>query len=109
MRPELTRDHIRVAYNILKEERRAQVALAKILSGARFKYYLNGVLVPTKCPNKFGRIECNQRDSFDHLLKRYKLRAKLETGENSIGFLVSMKRRAILPLNKRARPMYRHP
>ena len=108
-RLELTRELVRIAYTILKEERRAQVTLAKILSGTRFKYYLNGVLVPTRCPNKFGRGECNQCDSFDHLLRCYGLRKKFKKGADSVKFLILMARRAIPPLNKRTRPMYIHP
>ena len=79
---ELTREIVRAAFTILQGERSAQVTLAAILSGTRFRCCLNGVLVPVKCPNRRGGAPCGAADSFTHLLRCYRLQKKPRWGPN---------------------------
>ena len=106
IRLELTRELVRAALTMLQEERPAQVTLTKILSGARFKYLLDGVLVPTRCPNKYRGTDCGLEDSFDHLLSCYKLRSRIKKGAQVIGFLLLMARRARPPPPGLTRPLH---
>ena len=109
MNLELARELVRSALTILQGERLAQVTLAKILSGARFGYYLNGVLVPTQCPNTYRRVRGGRVDSFAHLLRCSGLQNKIKEGPASVDFLLLMARRTIPPMPRQARPAHIHP
>ena len=106
VRLELARELERAALTILQGERRAQVTLGEILSGARFKYYLNGILVSVQCPNQHRGTTCGAPDSFDHLLRCYRQQNKLQKGLKSINFLLLMARRAIPPTLMPAKPIH---
>ena len=84
------------AFRILRGNHAAQITLATILCGTRFKYPYKGLLIPTECTNKRGGTEtCGEEDSLDHLITCYRLRKRWGAGVNSIRVMVTMARRAI--------------
>ena len=93
----LTRGHIAEAMSRLKHSHPAQITLASILCGTRFKFAFQGVLIPTECPNGWGRKEdelCGEEDSFEHLISCHGLRKYIESGPYIVDFLVRMAKRA---------------
>ena len=84
-----------MAMSILREERGAQATLTSILGATRFKTYFYGVLVPTRCPHTWGRVACGMKDSYEYLLKCYKLENEVKKGHESLAFLVKMARKAM--------------
>ena len=95
---ELQRSHKKEAFRVLRHEHQAQITLATILCGTRFKHPFQGILIPTECQNtwrKRGEEMCGEEDSLEHLLKCYGLERHLKKGAESIAFLVKMGRRAI--------------
>ena len=87
----LTRAVVREAMRDLKEERAAQVALATILGGTRFRVFHNNRRLATRC-GKCRHIE----DSFEHLIRCYDLQAEYRVGAQSVDFLTKMARKAVL-------------
>ena len=57
--------------SLLRDERGAQVILAAILGGTRFKYFFHKVLAPAACPDVVNGRVCWSVDSFSHLLYGY--------------------------------------
>ena len=89
----LTREVVAAALAVLQSDHAAQVNLLSILGGTRFKYAIHGVLVPTRCPNKrYGR-QCDQEDSYEHLLRCYALSTEERPGVAAVDFLVTMAKR----------------
>ena len=109
VQPDLTKPCRKAAVAMLGNGRPAGGTLAKILRGARFKFFLNGILVSTVCLNNHKGKECGSIDSFLHLLRRYGLLKKLRTGVEPIYFLLPAARRPIPPLPRRARPFHIEP
>lgn len=66
---EPTRELVRTALSILRVRRPAQVALITKLCGARFKHYVHGVLVLTRCARDRLGGRCGKPGFFDHLLR----------------------------------------
>ena len=97
---EISREMIRAALAELRENHRAQINLLNILSGTRFKYPFQGILVPTCCQNVVRGVECGGEDSFEHILSCYSLEIPEERGPKCIDFLVSM---AVKTLTERLR------
>ena len=95
---ELQRSHIEEAFRVPRHEHQAQITLATILCGTRFKHPVQGILIPTERQNtwrKGGGEMCGQEDSMERLLKCCGLERHLKKGAESITFLVKMGRRAI--------------
>ena len=89
------RSFIKEAFRQLRGEHPAQIALATILCGTRFKYPFQEILIPTECPNKRNRsLACGKEDSLEHLIKCYGLAKRYGTGVASIAFMVKVARRA---------------
>ena len=87
------REEVAAALAVLQSDHAAQVNLLSILGGARFKYAIHGVLVPTRCPNKkYGR-QCNREDSYEHLLRCYALSTEERPGIAAVDFLVTLAKR----------------
>ena len=105
----LTREIIASALSRLRMRHEEQVNLLSILCGTRFKYYFQGMLVPTWCPNTFRGEVCAKNDSFNHLVHCYGLRKHLKTGPDAIDFLVMMAKRTKPPNPRRPRPRYIEP
>ena len=78
VRLELTRELVRAAFTIFRGEKLVQLALANVLSSARFRYRPDGVLVPVRCPSKHKGAPYGATDSFDHLLRCCPLQNKLQ-------------------------------
>ena len=90
---DLTREIVREAFTVLRGERHLQVGLAQILGATRYKVLTEGKVYHVKCPKTY----CFERDSFSHMLQRYDLTKEVETGAESVPFLVKMARRAAIP------------
>ena len=103
----LTREIIQEALSKLRMKHSAQVNLLSIVCGTRYKYYHQGLLLPTQCPNKHNRVRtCGITDTFDHMLNCYSLRSHLKTGPEAVGFLVMMAKRTQAEGGKRPQPRY---
>ena len=95
---ELTRGHVKEAMRVLKHNHEAQVTLASILCGTRFKHAFQSVLVPTECPNKKRRkdgLMCGAEDSFEHLVKCHGLQKFKDEKPYVVDLLVRMAKRSI--------------
>ena len=96
MRLKLERSFIKEAFRQLRGEHPAQITLATIPCGTRFKYPFQGLLLPTECPNKRrSDLACGAEDSLEHLIACYGLKKHVGTGVASIEFMVKMARRAV--------------
>lgn len=103
---ELTREIVQVTMTLLRHRRDAQVTLASVLGGTRFKHAIHGVLVPTRCPHsRYGAV-CGREDSFEHLLDCYNLRSQLRKGVEAIDFLVKLAKTVISATPGRSVPLY---
>ena len=81
---------------VLKGNHPAQITLASILCGARFKYAFQGMLIPTECPNKKkDGVQCGQEDSLEHLIKCHGLSKYKEEEPYVVDLMVKMAKRAI--------------
>ena len=105
----LTREIIASALPRLRMGHEEQVNLISILCGTRFKYYSQGMLVLTWCPNTFRGEVCARNDSFNHLVNCYGLKQHLKTGPDAAGFLALMAKRTKPPNPRRPRPRYIEP
>ena len=89
----LTREVVREAFTVLRGERHLQVGLAQILGATRYKVLTEGKVYHVKCPKTY----CFEKDSFAHMLQCYNLAEEVETGTESVPFLVKMARRTAIP------------
>ena len=106
LRLKLTREIITTVLSRLRMRHAEQVNLLSILCGTRFKYYYQGTLLPTWCPNTFGGTTCARNDSFEHLLICYDLRRHMKQGPEAVDFLILMAKRTKPPGPQRPRPRY---
>ena len=97
---QLTREALRKALDLLREDRAAQVNLLGILSATRFKVLTNKGLFRTKCPKKL----CFSRDSFQHMTDCYHLSGRLAKGTEVVPFLVHMARVTQIPKHQAVIP-----
>ena len=89
------RPFVKEAFRRLRGRHAAQVTLATILCGTRFKYSYQSLLLPTECPNRRqGKRMCGREDFFAHLLRRHRLERHWGTGVDSIELMVKMAIRA---------------
>ena len=102
----LTREAIKLALMVLKDNHKAQINLMNIICGTRFKYHFHGVLVPTRCPNKYHGRKCNETDSLEHLLRCYGLQKIDREGPMIVEFLTIMATRTITEEPGKPAPMY---
>ena len=94
---EAKRDHIQEAMSRLRDSHLAQITLATILCGTRFKRAFQGVLVPTECPNGWRKkkgVQCGKEDSFEHLIRRHGLITYREENPHVVDLMVKMARKA---------------
>ena len=87
-----TREVVREAMRELRDERKAQVHLAGMLTASRFKTHVQQGVVPIECPTKTRFA----RDSFWHMLECYHLESQVRRGVAAAPFLVSMARTTLL-------------
>ena len=107
LRLKLNRAIIQEALSKLRAKHAAQINLLSIICGTRYKYYHQGLLLPTQCPNKYNRVrECGITDTFNHMLNCYGLRIHLKTGPEAVDFLVMMAKRTQTEGKRRVRPRY---
>ena len=103
----IERSFIKQVCRQLRGERPAQITLAAILRGARFKYPYQGLLIPTERPNKKrNNLNCGAEDSLGRLIERCKLKNRYGTGIASIPFMVEMARRAVPEAKGGSAPKY---
>ena len=94
---QLTREVVAEAIQALRDERRAQSNLLDILSAGRYKTLTKQGLMDTHCPLQ----ACQQRDSFEHMIRCYDLEKGRKQGAEAVGFLIKMARKTqILDQNK---------
>ena len=88
---QLTREVLQEAFNGLQRDRPAQITLASIVSGARFRLFYQGRTISTVCGN--CKVE---PDSWEHLILCYGLADEIQVGLEATRFLVTLGRRAKL-------------
>ena len=76
------------AMDRLKDHRAQQVTLLSILAATRFRIITKEGLVPTMCP----RPGCGRKDSFWHMMERYRLVSSVECGPYVVPFLLYLAR-----------------
>ena len=96
-RLELTRPIIEEPMRLLRHSHAAQVNLANVLCGTRFKHSFSGVLVPTECQNRSGgrTLACGREDSFEHMMACYRLQDERATGAEAIPVLIKLATRTM--------------
>ena len=102
-RLEITREMVQEVLRRLRADRAAQVTLATVLAGTRFRVIGATGLVPAGC----GKCHVME-DSFDHLLACYKLEDLYATGERAVEFLTVLAKRVKLTPPGVSRPHARY-
>ena len=85
IRLQLTRPIVKEIYSQLRDDRKAQITITRVLGATRFKYAHRGHLLEVRCP------KCRREpDTYIHMLECYALQALEATGAQSIDFLVDL-------------------
>ena len=85
----LTRDTVQEALRLLRDELKAQCNLLDILSAQRYKTLAQDGMPATRCPLQ----ACQEKDSFDHMLRCYDLERYVGRGAATAAFLARMARK----------------
>ena len=102
----LTREMVKAALAGLQTSHSDQINLLRVLCGTRYKYPYLGILLPTQCPNTRNGRECNEEDSFDHMVSCYKLQVPPSGDPGNIDFLIGMAKSTAPGTPGGPRPMY---
>ena len=92
---DFTREIVKPAYAILRREPGAQANQTSMLQGTRYKYYYQGLLIPTKCPSRYWGPLCGRFDSYDHMVRCYATNEQAAKGPDAIDILAKLAGRAL--------------
>ena len=103
---DISREMVKAALAGLRDNHKAQINLLNTLSGTRFKYPFQGILVPTCCRNIRGGRECGAEDSFERMIRCYSICMPTEKGPEYIDFVTDLAVRTLHTCPGGPKPMF---